>query len=239
MTENRRPQAIVDVELPSGYDDAIWPLLGWLAGQRAPDRIPVLRGLECAALQLDDLRAICAAFGTTSAAPMLHVAGVTPEHDLDPTANADHQRISLEDFRDAWARFNQGPGKIDLIALGSPHLSLDEVRRFASELNGATVHPETAVILTLGRGVLAACRSEGLASALEGAGVRLIADLCWCSIVEPIFPPDAKVLMTNSGKYAHYAPGLSGRSVRFGSLRECAQAALTGHAPDGPPGWLR
>ena len=44
--------------------------------------------------------------------------------------------------------------------------------------------------------------------------------------------------MTNSGKYAHYAPGLSGRAVRFGSLADCMAAARTGRAP-GPPAWLR
>ena len=44
--------------------------------------------------------------------------------------------------------------------------------------------------------------------------------------------------MTNSGKYAHYGPGLSGRSVRFGSLADCVEAALTGMAPTGLPRWL-
>ncbi len=44
--------------------------------------------------------------------------------------------------------------------------------------------------------------------------------------------------MTNSGKYAHYAPGLSGRAVRFGSLEDCVSAAVTGRAPASPPAWL-
>jgi len=46
------------------------------------------------------------------------------------------------------------------------------------------------------------------------------------------------VLMTNSGKYAHYGKGLTGREVRFGSLRDCARAALDGHAETGLPNWL-
>jgi hypothetical protein len=44
--------------------------------------------------------------------------------------------------------------------------------------------------------------------------------------------------MTNSGKYAHYGPGLSGRAVRFGSLESCAQAARTGRVAHGLPKWL-
>jgi cis-L-3-hydroxyproline dehydratase len=45
-------------------------------------------------------------------------------------------------------------------------------------------------------------------------------------------------VITNSGKYAHYGPGLSGRAVRFGSLANCVEAALTGRVAAGLPGWL-
>jgi predicted aconitase len=67
--------------------------------------------------------------------------------------------------------------------------------------------------------------------------VTIVPDLCWCSISEPVFPRAARILMTNSGKYAHYAPGLCGRQVCFGSLADCAHAAATGAAPH-MPAWL-
>jgi len=44
--------------------------------------------------------------------------------------------------------------------------------------------------------------------------------------------------MTNSGKYAHYAPGLSGRAVRFGSIADCVEAVVTGQAGEALPKWL-
>ncbi|MEX3314452.1 aconitase X [Sulfitobacter sp. PS-8MA] len=62
----RAPRRVIEVELPAGYDEAIWPMLGWLAGEAAPDRIPLLRGLGSAVPNEDDLKALCAAFGTTS-----------------------------------------------------------------------------------------------------------------------------------------------------------------------------
>ena len=80
--------------------------------------------------------------------------------------------------------------------------------------------------------------AEGVTDRLQKAGVRVIPDICWCSITEPVFPVSAMVLMTNSGKYAHYGKGLTGREVRFGSLRDCARAALDGHADTGLPNWL-
>ena len=55
----------------------------------------------------------------------------------------------------------------------------------------------------------------------------------------PVVPRAAANLMTNSGKYAHYAPGLVGRGVHFGGLLACIEAACTGEVPAGPPRWLR
>ena len=239
LPSNRRPRMVIEVELPRDHDDAFWPLLGWVAGRLAPDRVPLLTGLEPAAPSRDDLRALCAAFGTTSAVPLLHVAGVTPEGELAPAADAERARVTRADLAEAWARFNSGPEKVDLVALGSPHFSLEETRQFAELMSGQARHPDTSVIVTLGRDILSQAQSEGLVARLEASGVRLIPDLCWCSIVEPVFPRGARTLMTNSGKYAHYAPGLSGRNVRFGSLSDCAAAARSGVASSVRPEWLQ
>ena len=235
----RTARRIVEVEAPAGADDAFWPMLGWLLGEAAPDRIPLLRGLEGTTPGGDDLKALCAAFGTTSAAPMLHVAGITPEAASPPAPDADRRRILRADFARAWRQFNAGPAEVGLVALGSPHFSAPECRAFLAALAGRHCAAAVRTIITLGRDTLAEIRADGTESALRDAGVTIVADLCWCSISEPVFPPEARVLMTNSGKYAHYGPGLSGRAVRFGSLRDCAEAAVQGRAPDGPPDWCR
>jgi len=100
------------------------------------------------------------------------------------------------------------------------------------------VSENVATIITLGRATRIELRQEGTEEALLDAGVKLVSDVCWCSITEPVFPPSARVLMTNSGKYAHYGPGLSGREVRFGSLVDCANTAVSGLAPIRAPVWI-
>lgn len=237
LPENRRPRRVIHVAAPRSVDDAFWPMLGWLVGQAAPDRIPLIRGCEALPASADDLKALCAAFGTTSAAPMLHVAGHTPEAALPAVEGADDLALTLEDFRRLWAQFNAAPGRIDLVAIGSPHASASECRSLAGLLAGHC-HPGTALIVTLGRATLAEIERDGTLGRLQAAGARIVPDLCWCSISEPVFPPTARVVMTNSGKYAHYGPGLSGRRMRFGSLARCAEAARTGEAPGAPPDWL-
>jgi predicted aconitase/predicted aconitase with swiveling domain len=235
LDENRQATRILDIDLPEKIDDAFWPLIGWLAGKAAPDRIPLLRGLAKAKPSPEALKAVCAAFGTTSAAPMLHVEGVTPEaHRIAP--EADHVPITRTDMAAGWRTLNDGPEKVELVAIGSPHASILECRAVADALGRRKVLVPT--IVTVGRAVLEQARSDGTLARLTDAGVQVLPDLCWCSISEPVFPPGTRALMTNSGKYAHYGPGLSGRAVRFGGLAACAEAAVSGVADQRLPVWL-
>lgn len=239
LAENRRARCIIDVELPDNVDDAFWPLIGYLAGHAAPDRIPLLRGLASAQPSTDDLKALCAAFGTTSAAPMLHVEGVTPEAEGAAIDGAERKTITRAGMAKAWTRLNSGPETVELVAIGSPHASLGECRALAAVLAGRELHPDVAVIVTAGRQVITEARDDGTLYSLEQSGVRVVPDLCWCSISEPVFPAHTRTLITNSGKYAHYGPGLSNRMVRFGSLADCVEAAVTGRVPARLPRWLR
>ena len=234
----RKARRIVDVDLPDGIDDAFWPLIGYLAGHRAPDCIPLLRGLAAAGPTRDDLKALCAAFGTTSAAPMLHIEGVTPEATGAAYPDANPVTITREDMREAWRMLNAGPEAVELVALGSPHYSLTECTALAAALAGRPRHPETQMIVTAGHQVIATAKANGTLDRLYQSGVQVLPDICWCSISEQVFPPQTRALMTNSGKYAHYGPALSNRAVRFGSLADCVEAALTGQVAVSLPKWL-
>ena len=169
---------------------------------------------------------------------MLHIAGITPESDLSPRDGADRHRIAAAELVDAWKKLNSGGDTIDLVALGSPHFSLEETERFCQLMDQGSCSARIPVIITLGRETFAAASQRGYVHRLKEAGVRFHSDLCWCSMTEPVFPSATSTLMTNSGKYAHYAPGLSGRMVRFGSLADCARAAQTGSSRFRVPDWL-
>lgn len=236
LAEHRKAKRVIAVELPENVDDAFWPLVGYLAGRAAPDRIPLLTGLADAKPTRDDLKALCAAFGTTSAAPMLHIEGVTPEAEGAAAPDADRAAITRADMIDVWTMFNDGPEEVELVAIGSPHASASECRAFADTLAGRKRHGDVTVIVTAGRDVMA--EAGDVLARLRESGVEVLPDLCWCSISEPVFPTKTRALITNSGKYAHYGPGLSGRTVRFGNLADCVEAALTGRVPPRLPAWL-
>ena len=54
-----------------------------------------------------------------------------------------------------------------------------------------------------------------------------------CIVVTPILPEGGGVLMTNSGKFAHYTLPNTGYDVVFGTTEDCVETAVTGRLADG------
>ena len=238
-------KARLQIELPTlgNLDDAFYPLLGYHIGALAGSRIPLILGLKQQHPDLDDLKAFGAAFATTSAAPLFHIAGVTPEA-LDPAQVLDGPlpvlKVSLEDLLLSWHELNSARDpQVDVVSLGNPHFSLSEFAQLARLCQGRKRHPDVVLAITCGRAVLEQARAAGHVGVLEAFGAVIVSDTCWCMLGELVIPPAARNLMTNSGKYAHYAPGLVGRKVHFASLAECVDAACSATASGRLPQWLQ
>ena len=243
LESQRKARLHVQVPQLADLDDAFYPLLGYHIGALAGSRIPLVSGLEHHHPDRDDLKAFGAAFATTSAAPLFHIAGVTPEA-LNPAQVLDQDlaviKINVQDLLLSWQELNSArDSRVDVVSLGNPHFSLTEFAHLARLCQGRHRHPDVVLAITCGRAVLEQAREAGHIAVLEAFGVTLVTDTCWCMLGEPVIPPSARNLMTNSGKYAHYAPGLVGRKVHFASLAECVDAACSATASGRLPLWLQ
>jgi predicted aconitase/predicted aconitase with swiveling domain len=244
LDAQRKARLQVEVPALGELDDAFYPLLGYHIGTLAGSRIPLVRGLENRKPSLDDLKAFGAAFATTSAAPLFHIAGITPEA-IDPALVLEGdvalpvETIRLKDLLVSWRELNSArDSRVDVVSLGNPHFSLSEFAHLARLCLGRHKHPDVVLAITCGRAVLEQAREAGHIAVIEAFGATLVTDTCWCMLGEPVIPPGAKTLMTNSGKYAHYAPGLVGRKVHFASLAECVDTACSATASGRLPAWL-
>jgi cis-L-3-hydroxyproline dehydratase len=241
----RRATLQIEVAPFTELDDAFYPLLGYHIGALAGSQIPVVCGLERTQPSLDDLKAFGAAFATTSAAPMFHIAGVTPEaptaeQALGAVAPRRVLKIAAQDLLASWRELNSAESPaLGLVSLGNPHFSLSECTALVELCAGRHKHPDVALVITCGRHVHEQASRAGYVATLQAFGAQFVTDTCWCMLGEPVLPVAATTLMTNSGKYAHYAPGLVGRQVHFGSLAACVEAACTGQASGALPAWLR
>ncbi|WP_449277906.1 cis-3-hydroxy-L-proline dehydratase [Leucobacter sp. GX24907] len=240
-------------EFGAGFDDSLFPMLGYFAGQITGSEVPVITGLERSGANHDDLRALGAALATTSAAPMFHMVGVTPEAGtlaeacgLDIEAAGDAEKlhtvsVTREDLLAIRSELTSATTpEVGLVAFGNPHFSLTEIERLAGLCDGVDgLAPGTSLMVTCGRAVHRQAVKRGFAQRIERIGGTFITDTCWCLIQEPVIPHNAPTVMTNSAKYAHYGPAQVERGMHFGSFEECLRAAVTGRAPDAPPAWLR
>ena len=150
------------------------------------------------------------------------------------------EQIQLQDLLRSWRELNSATNAhVDIVSLGNPHFSLSEFAHLARLCSGRSKHATTVLAITCGRAVLEQARAAGHIAEIERFGATLVTDTCWCILGEPVIPPGATTLMTNSGKFAHYAPGLVGRTVHFANLAECVEAACSGTASGRLPTWLQ
>ena len=234
LTENRAGQLwmpLVDVPLPIQSDDSFYPVLGHLMGKIAQDRIPVVTGLEVRPSE-DQLKALGAAAASSGTVALFHIVGVTPEA---PNLEAAFQgrapletvEVTMEGLRVARRELTTADGdQLDMVVLGSPHFSLAEFKQLATLAEGKRVHPDVTFLVTSSRAMTLLARQAGYLAALEDFGGRVTVDTC--ILATPMLPPEVKTLMTNSAKYAYYAPGMLNTRVTFGSLEDCVRSALEG-----------
>jgi predicted aconitase len=239
-TEARRAVLLLRLgdEIPEKllHDDAFYPVLGIVLGRRAGNRVAAIDGLP-PCLSEERLKAIGAAAASSGAVAMFHAVGSTPEA---PTLDAALQgeepeettMVGLAELRAARAELTTARGgapagtPIGAVSLGTPHASLVELRTIERELAGSRPAAGVELLVSTARNLLAEAEEEGLAARLTDLGVELLVDTC--SYIAPVLRPTPLPAMTDSGKWAFYAPGNIGVEVIFGSLRECVRSAIEG-----------
>lgn len=245
LDEGRRATVLISlVGIPTSamrHDD-FYPLLGYLVGTMVDTQVAVVEGLA-ASPSTDQLKTLLAAAASSGSVALLHLAGITPE--ATTVEEATHGRfpdqrltISLDDLRRIFLDLNQRiDGPVDLVAFGSPHASLAECRRLSELMRGRRAGAGVQVFVTTSRGVRNLLERSGELTDLEAFGANVTADTC--IVVAPLVQPGASRLMTNSGKYAHYGPGLLGVETAFGTTDECVASAEAGRIVREDSPWLR
>jgi predicted aconitase len=229
--EGRRAEICFDVShLPEGLrrSDVFHHVLGHHVGRVAGRRIPVVAGLLPAAGE-DDLKAMSAAVAASGGVELWHGVGVTPEApDLDSVfAGSETRPVGPDDLRRAANELSVGAdGPLNVVALGTPHFSVAEFRRVLDLLDGRKTAPQTRLVITTSRFIHGYCVAKGWIAELERAGVTVVCDIC--SYYAPGLDLMRGRVMTNSAKWAYYAPGMLPVEVCFGSLKECIESAVAG-----------
>ncbi|MGH2674650.1 MAG: aconitase X [Actinomycetota bacterium] len=241
LTENRRGEILFRLAgLPERLldEEVLYPVLGHFVGLQAGTLVPVIEGLP-AEVPEDRLKALGAAAASSGSVGLFHAVGVTPEaptleaalHGANPVRAIDVTPEHVARARDSLT--TAADGELAAVSVGTSHFSLSEFERLVELLHGARVADGVEFYVSTGRSVLA--EAGGWAEACERAGITIVTDTC--TYVTPILGTDGGVVMTNSGKWAYYAPGNLGVQVVFGSLGECVRSAVEGKVWRDPEIW--
>jgi predicted aconitase len=211
---------------------AIYPLLGFVFGEIAGDRVAALTGIP-ADVSMDDLKAFSAAAASSGAVGLFHLPGITPEapsvESCFTGAPAAAIPLTPDMVADAEQRLSDSSiDHPDLVALGCPHFSIEEFSVLAGLLEGRTIHPSISCWVFTSRLVYGQIREQGLLSRLESAGVNVFTD--GCPLQFPAQNWGFRAAMSSSAKFANYCYSQTGLEVLFGSLRECVETAVRGRA---------
>lgn len=228
--EGRRATLQVDLDVPGHLlsDDLFYPVLGHVLGQIAGSEVAALVGLDERASE-DRLKALGAAAASSGAVAMFHVVGVTPEAPtllvatggIDP---AHKMTIDLDGLRAARVSLGPAGGRLDAVSVGTPHFSLDEMKTLARMVVGQATR--VPFYVNTSREVLAEAEREGWTAPIEEYGAIIVTDTC--TYITPIMETSGGVVMTNSGKWAFYAPGNLGVEVAIAGLEACVDSATSG-----------
>jgi predicted aconitase len=200
-------------------EDWLYPTLGYRLGEVAGAEVALLEGLPPGVSE-DRLKALGAGAATSGSVALIHVAGSTPEADLFDGRSLPRVTLDLDDIRQVERRLSTGSGPVDAVSLGAPHYSSAELDTVVRCLNGRSVRIPTYV--NTSRDQIEP--NPNLARDLAALGVTVVTDTC--TYITPILDRRIKVVMTDSSKWAHYAPGNLGVSVVFAPLDRCLETAV-------------
>lgn len=240
LDANRQPTHRFTVEAaPSGTAD--FTVLGYAIGQHVTNSVPLVTGLN-ERPNLDELDALGVGMATSGGVAMFILPGVTPPYgDGDKALGAKLPSISIgeSDLRSVYEDFCNGDEReFDIVHLGCPHASFEEMKHYAQLLDGKTINSGAELWITTNRTVRQMARDSGLLIPIEASGAKVISDTCPISChfartpsPDPklgVEPPELRTIVVDSAKQARYIRDMIHCPTLLTSTEHAVDTAVTG-----------
>lgn len=232
VKENRYGNVLFRVRTQprNSYD---WDLLGYTVGRFLPAHgKPVLSG-DFGHPDINMLRQCFSALATTSAAEICHIVGVTPEARDETDALGGQEPLMVVDITEKDIReslemvCDKGSGPVDLVSVGCPHLSLEELRDLAWMLENEKVAEGTDLWIWTDYATQVMAECSGYVAMIEQSGAKVLNSSC------PVVMRDEshkryRSMVISGAKQAHSIRGQTDAAVYFGDMEACVRAAIRG-----------
>lgn len=200
LDENRIARVAFRVNLGK-LRDIDYRSVGYIIGKHAGVRVPALDGLP-KDVTTDDLKHLGAASAAVGPVTMIHYTGITPGSDtLEMATNGESVEvidIERKDLNDVEERLNQTDERPDLVSIGVPHLSINELGYIAKLLAGRRLKKDIQMYLYTSYQVYDMAERSGIKQDIEASGARITHSTD--GEISPLKMMGFNVIMTNSAK---------------------------------------
>tara|TARA_B100001113_G_scaffold353754_1_gene359622 strand:+ start:2121 stop:3863 length:1743 start_codon:yes stop_codon:yes gene_type:complete len=241
LQKNRRPNIRVVVECPLETLSDYSILGDWVGKNAKPEwnlpfgPMPYISGLD-AFISFARKKALTAA-AANYGSPMMWVEGhTTAPQDVDAIEWEGTLTFTQHDLDQRYEELSP-KGQVDLIVIGCPQASLEEMRTTAAALRthmefGDSVPNQRLWVFTSKENYKLA-EADGTVSMLEEAGALVLVDTC--PEVTPYNRNKYNHLLTNSMKAEHYlTSGLNRIPTSVATIEECVRHAVNPMRATGP-----
>jgi predicted aconitase len=223
LDENRRGTHLIRVE-KQPKTDKDFAALGYFAGQIAGNGTPVFEGIKKHP-SIENFKSLGAALASSGASALFHMIGHTPEAPEKSCVIGDDAApvvFGQGEYDQVCEKFSLF-GAIDFVVIGCPHASIIEIRDIARMLEGKKI--KSGLWVCTARQVKSLADAMGYSKSIIDAGGEIICDTCPV-LCATLTQRGYKTVATNSGKMAHYAPGLWNMQPALLDMNECVKAAI-------------
>lgn len=221
LKENRTPQITVKVttDLENSSD---FGAFGCALGKKLEGKVPLIKNIIHMTPQ--DMKSLSASIVTYGGPPLFHIDGLTPEQKKGIFKEPQEKIIiDEEELKEAYDEIKDITDSIDLVFLGCPHCSLEELKKIADLLKDKKVEKETWIATA--RRTMKQAKRRGYIEPIEKSGAKITCDTCVA--VAPL-KGRFKSIATNSAKACYYSKGSNQLKTHIGSTEECIRIATGG-----------
>lgn len=232
IKENRYGNVLFRIETqPKTQFD--WDLLGYTVGRFLPPHGKPILSADFEQPDINMLRQCFSSLATTSAAEICHITGITPEarDEIDALGGKKPEFVYViteKDIQDSLEMLcDEGSGPVDLVSIGCPHLSLEELRDLAWMLEGEKVAKGTELWIWTDYATQVMAERSGYVAMIERSNAKVLNSSCPLVMREESHKRYGSMVM-NGAKQAHSIRGQTDAKVYFGDVKACIKAALRG-----------
>ncbi|MDO5851517.1 MAG: aconitase X catalytic domain-containing protein [Methanobacteriaceae archaeon] len=168
----------------------------------------------------NNLKTLGAALASSGSVSLYHVEDITPEANIvkEDSSFDDIEVINLEsdDIINTVSELSTTDKIPDLVCLGCPHASLDEIKELSELLKNKTLKKDLWICTSIA--IKSASDQCGFSNIIESAGGKIVCDTCM--VVAPVEDLDYEVIGVNSAKAANYIPSMCKLDVVYASLSD-------------------